>query len=653
MTPNKMLAKISNKKKYFLHMESGIICGISVGLILAFLESVYLLFSIGGFLINSKFFLRAVLIYCSIGGLLGLCISVLLYILFFRNKGWPENKIFALYFSLFLSVGILIEIFIYLMDIYPYGGINKWSLKTLTLIVAAAIVSLMLFIIIKSLLKKIFALSSLRIFNHQIGINLAVIPLVILFFGFLTFLGSQQINSILEKKAINSKKSLLSQDRGNVILILVDALRPDHLSCNGYHLSTSPHIDSLAAQGVLFKSVLATSTWSVPTHMSFFTGLYPSSHGAYSLFSDLDKNVPTMAEILSRNGYRTLSIYNNPLLGSEYGLDRGFDAAIGVEYHQKTSLTLTRLHQKFIKKSSASEDIIHITKKWIDRSVKHDIPYFVFMNLNDVHAPYLPVEPYFSEFMRSDKIDQVNLTLINKLNYDLKSGKEKLEILSRLAEADFDYLARMYDSNVRYVDELIGNLIGKLNATNKLENTLIIITADHGEFLGEHHYSGHFINDLSNPGLRIPLILWYPERLESRIVENYKSQVDIFPTVLSLLGIENQIPSDIQGINLFLENESRDVLAEFWNDTTNKFTRAIVSQETKLIVDEKGGLEMYDLKVDPKEQNNLSHLQPLRAEGLYNKLISRVRSFKQYKSKVDERKRRNLIRLLKSLSYIN
>jgi arylsulfatase A-like enzyme len=638
------------KKKYLSHIKSGIINGVSVGIILAFFESAYLSISIGGFLVDTGFFLRAVLIYALTGGIFGACVSVSLYI-FIRKRGWSENEYFPFYFSLFLSGGIFIEIFIFLMDIYPYGGTNKWSLKTLLLIAAAALASLILFLFTKYLLKKFSDNRTSKTFIHRIGLNPVAVPLFTLLICSSIFLGLQKIGSIMEKRAANSEKSFSSHDRDNIILILVDALRPDHLSCNGYQRSTSPHIDSLASQGILFKSVLATSTWSVPTHTSLFTGLYPSSHGNYSLFSELDKEVPTMAQILSRNGYRTLSIYNNPFLGKEYGLDKGFDIAIGIEYHHKTSLTLTRLVQKFIKKASASEDMIRIAEKWIDQPQKKDVPYFFFMNLMDVHAPYVPVEPYFSEFARSDKTGQVNLNLIRKFNSDLKSKKEKLEILRRLEEADIHYLVRMYDSNVRYVDELIGNFLRYLNITDNLEDTLIIITADHGEFLAENDYVGHFINDLSNPGLQIPLILWNPKKLESRVVPSSKSQVDIFPTVFSLVGLENQIPSDVHGINLFSGKESKDILAEFWNDLTEKFSRAFFFQGTKLIVDEKGKLEMYDLRVDPEEQNDLSQLQASRAEELYQKMISLIGSFKKYTSRGSERK--NLMKLLKSLSYID
>ncbi|MBD3413074.1 MAG: sulfatase-like hydrolase/transferase [Candidatus Aminicenantes bacterium] len=635
------------------HLLLGSLIGFLIGCFFACIESIFLLFQLGNFFVDFHFFTEGMLIYGLFGILTGLLASFLLFIGFFRNSNWQIQKQTAFFAALFLSTGFFLEIFFYFMDIIPFGGANKWSFRTLSFISIGAVISVLLFIGLNRLFNKAFhsKLFSPLFLKSPLGKAAALV--IILIFFVASFMGLEETNRYLEKKTILSKRESIQENKTNILIILVDALRPDHLSCYGYSQATSPHIDVLSAEGTMFESVFATSNWSIPTHASLFTGLYPCSHGAYSLISVLRKDIPTFPEILSKNGYYSLSVYNNPLLGKSGGLSRGFDKAIGIENEHKASFTLLRVYEKFFKQDSLSDDIMELTSRWIEHCHNLKLPYFIFINLLDVHSPYQPKEPYFSNFINSVNLKRVNLPLLENFKYEIKSKQRQSELLSQLSDIDRIYLQRMYDSNIRYVDEQIGNLLEQLKVKGRVEDTFIAITADHGEYLGEHGIMGHVISTLYNEGLNIPLIFWYPQKLNPQVIKKTASQVDIFPTILSLVGLKEHIPNQIQGRDLFKEDKSYDILAEFYLDSQRKFSRAIVSNGMKLMVDADGNHELYDLRKDPNETKDLSALFPEKAEAMSEKLNAMINSYPKLKPTMDEDKRKRLETLLRSLGYID
>jgi arylsulfatase A-like enzyme len=624
------------------HLFWGTFSGLTVGITLAGLECLFLLCRIGPFLIDPPFLLRAILSYGLLGGGAGFVVSASVDLLFVGRKAGRNDQSSALYFPLFLALGFLAEAFLYLTDIYPYGGPNKWSPKTLMMIGVSAGLSVLLPIAAWRTAKRAFKRSAQ-----------SILPVLVSLIVILCFLGLYLFSVQEEGKKVQAKRARMGQRPPDILFLLVDSLRSDHLSVSGYGLPTSPHLDELASQGVFFKSVLATSTWSVPTHASLFTGLYPSSHGAYSLFSVLDEKVTTLAEILSRGGFYSLSLYNNPLIGKGSGLERGFDRDLGVEVYDKASLTLTRVIDKFIRKSPPSERMLQIAIRWISHCRKLNLPYFIFMNLFDVHYPYVPQEPFFSEFLKTVPVGQVNLPLVRRFSALSKSKAEKARLVAKMTAADFRYLFTMYDSTIRRTDEKIGSFIDLLKSRRWLDQALIVVTADHGDYLGEHSQVGHLSDSLYNPILKVPLVLWYPSKLRPRMEEGWVSQADVFPTVLSLAGLQDNIPPRIQGVDLFSLQRPEGILAEFWNDARNEFTCALVTQGMKLVADEKGRLELYDLRQDPGENNNLASLDRERAEELYNKMEFMRGGFVSYGLHKEMKKRKELGKVLKSLGYIS
>jgi arylsulfatase A-like enzyme len=634
------------------HLQAGLWGGCVAGIMFGFGESVYLLIEAGNFLADGKLFLKALLVNGLSGAILGFLYALIFYFPSQRLSRRRE-KVIPFYLSSFFGLGLFTEVFIYLMDIYPYGGNNKGSLKTISLVGLTALVSLILGGSLYFLFRDALARKSTGLSSPRLNLTKAQLTAALIFILGLSFLGIERLSMAKEARLVRSKKTRFETTPPNLILVVIDSLRADHLSGRGYSLPTTPGLDQLAAAGVSFQSAAASSTWTLPTHASLFTGLYPSSHGAYSLFSTLGEEIPTLAEILSRNGYYSLSLYNNPLLGKTTGLDRGFDRALGIEYYHKTALTLERLFRKYIQKRSPSEEMVQIARRWIDHCSKQNVPYFIFFNFFDVHFPYIPKEPYFREFLKDTPLDRVNWPLVNRVSTSAKSKKELFKLLAELTEPDLAVLAKLYDSNIRFIDQQIERFTGALRKSGQLQKGLLVITSDHGEFLGEHHELGHVRDQLYSPVLRIPLIFYFPRMLAARTENRYVSQVDIFPSILALCGLADQIPKGIQGVNLFSSTTSRTVLSEFWDDQTKRFTRAIFSEGKKLICVEDSPIELYNLADDLQEKRNLASLQTGEANRLAGELRLFLSSMQRFYTGSEERKKKEMVSLLKSLGYLD
>jgi arylsulfatase A-like enzyme len=444
-----------------------------------------------------------------------------------------------------------------------------------------------------------------------------------------------------------------AKNPANIIILLVDSLRPDHLSAYGYPLPTSPEIDRLAREGVLFRNCYAASNWTVPTHSSIFTGLYPSSHGNYSMYSSLDPTIPTLAQLLAGSGYRTASFFDNKLLGSRYGLARGFQTALGVDNEHKTSLTILRLWQRLRQDRSMSKTILQVAGQWIEYKPPSRQPFFLFVNFLDVHVPYRPRRPYIRDFLSSLPDKKVNIELARKFTTDEGGSKKAAnELYLRLNADDWRWLERFYDSNIRAIDDQIHLFLKRLQAKGFLENTLVIITSDHGEFFGERGIGGHLHSSLHNAGLRIPLICWFPGLLAPQRVEQPVSQVDVFPTILDLAGLPAALFPEAQGRNLFSRQESRELLAEFWDDILKRFSRAFFSGDFKLAITTSGKKELYDLKNDPGEKIDLAQRFPGLLDGLASRLEKLLKSLPQRKSREEPGKKKDMEKMLKSLGYL-
>ncbi|MEE8580551.1 MAG: sulfatase-like hydrolase/transferase, partial [Myxococcota bacterium] len=261
-------------------------------------------------------------------------------------------------------------------------------------------------------------------------------------------------------------------ERPNIVLIVLDTVRADRIACYGYERPTSPRIDELAARGIRFENASSTSSWTLPAHASLFTGVYPIDHGATQEHPRLEADKRTLAEILGGYGYATLAVSANPLVGSVTGLRRGFHrytetwrgtgAAAGDDPRAHPNLRAAR---SLLQEKESGQ------------------PFFLFLNFMEAHSPYTPREPYRSRFLSHAESDPLVASAENRRVADFYLSPESVP------RRELDILSDLYDAEIAEVDELVGVFVDELEALGALENTLVVITSDHGENFGDH---GHF-----------------------------------------------------------------------------------------------------------------------------------------------------------------
>lgn len=392
----------------------------------------------------------------------------------------------------------------------------------------------------------------------------------------------------------------------NIVLISIDTCRADYLSCYGYSRKTTPNIDDIAGVGILFENVITPVPITLPAHCSTLTGTTPLYHQVHdNLGYKLGSSNVTLAEIMRDHGYKTGAIISSFVLDSQFGLEQGFDSYNdSFEEEIKTG--------RFSERRGGETSRFAVT--WLQGH--KDDTFFLFLHYFDPHFRYEPPEPFASEF------------------------------------AD-----NLYAGEIAYTDYCIAQVIQKLKDLHLYDSTLLIITADHGEMLGEHGESehGYFIYQSA---IKVPLIFKLPGRNKSRRINSLVSLNDIMPTICSLLDI--QPPQHIQGKDLsgyFTKKKIADqqsfVYCESITPTKHNANAllGIVTDRWKYIQTTRP--ELYNLNKDPEEKSNLVEKEPQRAhllrEHLRLILLERPpKSDSDSKSELDEQTRKRL----ESLGYI-
>lgn len=627
------------------YLPAGILGGAGAGFLTAYLESVFLLISVGPFWVDPPFLFKALALYGLAGCMGGAACASVLFFAFFRRRPLRAVAPWVFFLAVLFACALVLEIVVYLFDIHTFRNLRGgWTAGAYFVLFLGLVAAALAGRLVAGIGRRLFRGDARRQRRNGAGILAALAAIFLL----------ARIFAVRQEDAGPGRAPEMDGSHpANIIIMLADSLRPDHLSAYGYPLPTSPAIDRLAREGVLFVRGYAASNWTVPTHASLFTGLYPSSHGCYSLYSTLDPAAPTLAQILSRNGYLTGGFVDNRLLGSRYGLMRGFHKILGVDNEHKVSLALSRVCDRLFQDRSASKNILRTAGKWIERAQARKVPYFLFFNFMDTHLPYRPRKPYIQEFLRSFPARGVNKKLARKFTTDeINTKKAANELYAGMTAADWDWLGRFYDSNIRALDEQIGSFLESLKNRGLLANTLVIVTADHGEFFGEGGIGGHLHSSMNDAGLRIPLIVWCPGRLPPGRITWAVSQVDLFPTVLKLAGCADAIPRAVQGEDLFAPSARNGLLAEFWDDIRQRFSRAFYAGDFKLVAPASGRRELYDLKNDPREKTDLALRRAALLSSLAALLAERLRSMPQKKSGEDRGKKKEMEKLLRSLGYL-
>ncbi len=468
-----------------------------------------------------------------------------------------------------------------------------------------------------------------------------------LVFLFLLF----QIFQSLSARQINQSSKPF--EKYNIVLVFIDTLRTDHLSCYGNPRKTSPNIDRLAKESTVFEQNFTPITYTMPSFMSIITSIYPKSHGVLHIFKDkLSSRVVTLAQVLKAYGYKTawFGSLEAPHLEPDVGFGWGFDELIN------------------------SEDVLRLDESsrslcaWLDANKGQR--FFLNFHTYKVHAPYFPNPQYKARFtkiksmegviedaegfysesakqvMKDKKLDIelmgedfFNQSIALELSkgdsqqtiYPLTSRK-KLNKLSRIKDSVYfgginfqnktinDYVQTLYDADILEYDErVIGPVIKKLKALNIYDKTIIIICSDHGEEFYEHRGFGHG-KTVYNEVTHVPLIIRVPWIKQAKRVKELTQTVDIMPTLLDLLEIP--IAHQAQGKSLagFINNKKFSPLHEYVFGQLRDVS-FIRSKEWLFILHNHSNYkELYDLRSDPGQQNNVYLKRKDTASNLESKL---------------------------------
>ena len=397
-----------------------------------------------------------------------------------------------------------------------------------------------------------------------------------------------------------------------IVLVTVDTLRADRVSFDGYRFPTTPFLDRLASEGVVFERAYATSSWTPPTMASIFTGVPPMTHGVVSgeivdnkavRQSMLPQSLSTIAELVGRSGFRTMGVASNRHLSVDLGFGQGFDRY----FDPPTFITAPVVNDKARMLLSADYGT-NWQRTWRNR------PLFLWLHYFDPHDPYLPYDPWIAAHAPGvdAKGPHSPASLVMR---DLRRRFPKPD--AALAEA----VRPFYDSEIRRTDQLLADLWQELAPDG---NVLFIFTADHGEEMVDHGGLGHS-QSLYDELTRIPLLLWWPRGIPGGVrIAQPVSALDILPTILELLG--EPAPPGLAGRSLVplwtaaaagaASAERRPVFLEL--APPKHFLWAVVDGDRKLIVDPSSAAppELYDLAADPGERANLAAHLPGEVERL-------------------------------------
>ena len=411
-----------------------------------------------------------------------------------------------------------------------------------------------------------------------------------------------------------------SKNFPNILLIIIDTLRADHLSSYGYGRPTSPNIDRLAKEGVLFKYAVSASAWTPPSHASILTGRYPHEHGV-EWNKAFDDRYPTIAEALRDVGYRTAAFSANPFgFNRKWGFGRGF-IRFEDHFHSLFDMVARTLYGRkilpLILRWLGFEDWIarkrayHVNRsllKWMARD--QDKPFFAVLNYFDLHDPYLPPQPYRHRFSKLQNPGGILNSVARRY-------------FPQLAPVDLEGEMAAYDGAIAYVDDHINQLLIALQNNNILGKTLIVITSDHGEMFGEHGLFFHQ-NALYLPLIRVPLIFWWPRQIPGGVeIVAPVSNVALPSTLMDLIGMKEQqlfpgasltkLWNDAAKPNSQPCPLSEIALQPFWplkdSPVYSGAMKSVLNSRWHYVVHGKRGAELYDMSRDPEELHNLAKLQ--------------------------------------------
>ena len=383
----------------------------------------------------------------------------------------------------------------------------------------------------------------------------------------------------------------------NLILVSIDSLRPDHLGCYGHGRSTSPFIDSLAERGARFESALSTTSWTLPSHASLFTGLLGPTHGLVDNGLSLSTDHLTLAELLRDQGYETAGFFGGPYLHPTFGLGQGFET-----YRSCMGTTPDDAGGDSVRSSAMAPDApshSDITgprtrervREWAEaRSTER--PYFLFVHLWDVHYDFNPPQEYARRFVDPSYDGPADGRLMT--NPAIRPG---------MAPRDLEHVKALYDAEIAFTDDVLRGIVGDLEGLGMMDDTVLAVTADHGEEFLEHGQKGHN-KSLFDEVLRIPLVVhWEGHVAPGLVIPDQVQLVDLMPTLAAMAGFPGELPSQGRDLSPLLTGGTlppRDALSGLFLD--GRSLRALRSNRRKVIrPDDRGPAALVDLVENPEE----------------------------------------------------
>lgn len=473
------------------------------------------------------------------------------------------------------------------------------------------------------------------------------------------------------------------EEKPNVVLFLLETTRADHLGCYGYGRNTSPHMDRIAAEGTLFENHYTAAPFSGPSKASLHTGLYPHHNGVRSMPQRIHRDAVTLAEVFREAGYETAGFASGVFMGPEFDYHKGFRTyeALGTPYDLfrfRTALgglglalhrwtPWYRTDEERYERVGAGRGVA-LALDWIDAA--GGAPFFCLFELNEPHFTYIPPPPFENRF--GDPAP--GLALMEDYDarrvprYDLIYAIEK----TGYTDADLRSAVDLYDGEIAWADDAIGRFRRGLEERGIRDETILVVTADHGENFGDHGtwFEHTYLYDSS---LRVPMILRYPPAVPAMRVASPTAEVDLFPALLELAGLRYDGPLD--GVSLLRKTErdtsDHPVFAEddifrdprladypryrtYFPGVAGKW-RMIRDGEWKLIYvpgPEGPEYELYHMTDDPGELRNLHGERPDVAGPLRLRLEEWMAEDERGDLDVREELREEMIEQLRSLGYI-
>jgi len=423
----------------------------------------------------------------------------------------------------------------------------------------------------------------------------------------------------------------------NVLLISIDSLRADHLGCYGYERDTSPAIDALAGEGVLFERAVAQAPWTLPSHASLLTSLYSRTHQTNDVKRRLPADVPTLAASFEAAGYATRAVVSGTFMQSRFGMDRGFQVYDDTLAH----VSHRRSHE------AVTSEIIHDRAMELLSSAPE--PFFLFVHFWDVHYDYVPPPPFDTKF---DPGYEGEITSQRFMKND--------EIHAGMDPADLAHIVALYDGEIAWVYEHVDRMLDGLARRGLDERTIVVVTADHGDEFFEHGEKGH-THALYEEQLHVPLIVRMPGLAGGRRVAERVELIDVMPTLLAEAGLAE--PPALQGRSLgpLLRGEPWEERPAFSETTKGRKRKddelkskswCVYDGARKLTVfaGDRYPNELFDLRSDAGETNNLfDESSGAEALALYRDWLERIPEGEGAANEgVDE----ETLRQLRSLGYV-